>query len=619
MTSKVRTKIFLGLTGFSLMVVLCSVAGANGGEYLSPTALVINEDTRQLYVAEFTANQVALVDLVTDKVARITHLDDPPSGLALTGGGATLYVTGASPEGRVYVIDTASGEVSRSFEAGHTPMAPVLSPNGKRLYVCNRFDNDVSIHDAASGELLGRVATLREPVASALSANGRYLFVANQIPHGAANADFVAAGVTVIDTKSMTVATQIMLPNGSMGLRDICISPDGKHAYVTHILARFHLPTTQLDRGWMNTNALSVIDVKKRSLIDTVLLDEVDRGAANPWAVKCTADGKQIVVTHGGTHELSVIDREALHNKLARAKSGDTTSGEASKYADAPNDLSFMHDIRRRLPLTGNGPRALVLSGDTAYAAEYFSDSLSRIGLEGEGTQLASAIALGQEQPLDVVRWGEQLFHDADHCFQNWQSCTTCHPGEGRPDGLNWDLLLDGIGNPKNTKNLLLAHRTPPTTILGIRANAEVSVRSGLKFIEFAIRPDEEASAIDEYLKALTPVDSPRLVKGALSESAARGATVFEEAGCARCHPSPLYTNMKQYDVGTGRGREENARYDTPTLVELWRTAPYLHDGRATTLRDMLVSPDPDDRHSTMVSDLSEEGLSDLIEFVLSL
>jgi cytochrome c peroxidase len=261
----------------------------------------------------------------------------------------------------------------------------------------------------------------------------------------------------------------------------------------------------------------------------------------------------------------------------------------------------------------------LVLSGDTAYAAEYFSDSLSRISLDGKGTQIAHAIALGPKQPMSVVRWGEQLFHDAEHCFQNWQSCTTCHPSEGRPDGLNWDLLLDGIGNPKNTKNLLLAHQTPPTSALGIRANAEVSVRSGLKFIEFAIRPDEEASAIDEYLKALTPVDSPHLVKGALSESASRGEAVFEEVGCAGCHPSPLYTNMKQYDVGTGRGPEENARFDTPTLVELWRTAPYLHDGRAATLRDMLVSPDSDDRHSAMVSDLSEEGLSDLIEFVLSL
>ena len=619
MMDNVCMKSVLALTGFSLIAVLCSVAGADGGDYLSPTALVVDEKAGKLYVAEFTANQIASVDLGTEKVIGITPLDGPPSGMVLGADGTELYVTGALPEGRVYVIDTVSGAVSRSFAAGHTPMAPVLSPNGKRLYVCNRFDNDVSIHDAASGELLGRVATLREPVAAALSPNGRHLFVANQIPDGQANVDYVAAGVTVIDTKTMTVATQIMLPNGSMGLRDICISPDGKHAYVTHILARFHLPTTQLDRGWMNTNALSVIDVKNRSLIDTVLLDEVDRGAANPWAVRCTADGKYVVVTHGGTHELSVIDRAALHKKIKRAKSRGTNSGEPSPYADTPNDLSFLQDIRRRLPLTGNGPRALVLLGDTAYAAEYFSDSLSRISLDGEGAQVAHAIALGPEQPVSVVRWGEQLFHDAEHCFQNWQSCTTCHPGEGRPDGLNWDLLLDGIGNPKNTKSLLLAHRTPPTTSLGIRASAEVSVRSGLKFIEFTIRPDEEASAIDEYLKALTPVDSPHLVKGALSESASRGEMVFDEVGCARCHTSPLYTNLKQYDVGTGRGREENARYDTPTLVELWRTAPYLHDGRATTLRAMLVSPDSDDQHSAMVSDLPEEGLSDLIEFVLSL
>ena len=130
MMDNVCMKSVLALTGFSLIAVLCSVAGADGGDYLSPTALVVDEKAGKLYVAEFTANQIASVDLGTEKVIGITPLDGPPSGMVLGADGTELYVTGALPEGRVYVIDTVSGAVSRSFAAGHTPMAPVLRMSG---------------------------------------------------------------------------------------------------------------------------------------------------------------------------------------------------------------------------------------------------------------------------------------------------------------------------------------------------------------------------------------------------------------------------------------------------------------------------------------------------------
>src|SRR5207344_1473704 len=105
-------------------------------------------------------------------------------------------------------------------------------------------------------------------------------------------------------------------PNGSALLRGISCSPDGRHIIVAHNLARFHLPTTTVIHGWMNNSALSLIDTEELALINTVLLDDVELGAANPWAVEWTEDGRSICVTHAGTHELSVIDggtvREAL-------------------------------------------------------------------------------------------------------------------------------------------------------------------------------------------------------------------------------------------------------------------------------------------------------------------
>lgn len=90
---------------------------------------------------------------------------------------------------------------------------------------------------------------------------------------------------------------------------------------------------------------------------------------------------------------------------------------------------------------------------------------------------------LGAPLAFTKVGKGDMYFHDATICFQNWQSCATCHPNDARMDGLNWDLLNDGMGNPKNTKTLLLSHQTPPCMATGIRKNAEVAVRSGVKYM----------------------------------------------------------------------------------------------------------------------------------------
>ena len=58
--------------------------------------------------------------------------------------------------------------------------------------------------------------------------------------------------------------------------------------------------------------------------------------------------------------------------------------------------------------------------------------------------------------------------------------------------------------------------------------------------------------------------------------------------------PAGLFTDLKTYDVGTrGRFDKPTDRFDTPTLVEGWRTAPYLHDGSAATMRDVFAAANP--------------------------
>ena len=109
-----------------------------------------------------------------------------------------------------------------------------------------------------------------------------------------------------------------------------------------------------------------------------------------------------------------------------------------------------------------------------------------------------------------------------------------------------------------------------------------------------------------------------------------RGADVFLRADCAVCHAPPLFTDRKLHDVGTGEPFHDDLRddskvpetmgsaFDTPSLRELWLTGPFLHDGRATTLRDVLTAFNDDDRHG-VTGGLSEADLSALEAFLRSL
>jgi cytochrome c peroxidase len=192
-------------------------------------------------------------------------------------------------------------------------------------------------------------------------------------------------------------------------------------------------------------------------------------------------------------------------------------------------------------------------------------------------------------------------------------------------DGLNWDLLNDGIGNAKNARSLVWSARTPPVMSLGVRASHEVATRAGFRYIQFHEPTEEEIAAVMGYIASLEPEPSPYLAvrddgSRRMTASAQRGRTIYEsgEAGCSHCHPGPLFTDLQSYDVGTRNPRDTTGEYDTPTLVELWRTAPYLHDGRAATLESVFREHNREDRHGR-TSHLSEEQLHDLVQYLLSL
>jgi cytochrome c peroxidase len=121
-----------------------------------------------------------------------------------------------------------------------------------------------------------------------------------------------------------------------------------------------------------------------------------------------------------------------------------------------------------------------------------------------------------------------------------------------------------------------------------------------------------------------------------LTPSAERGRQLFlsDAVGCAKCHSGPYYTDsnfaatarqdraaFKLHDVGTGNDdptEKIGPKFDTPTLIGIYRTAPYLHHGKAATLREVLVEQNRDDKHGR-TSHLKPADLDDLVEFLKSL
>ena len=539
-----------------------------GNPPLFPTDITLN-DKGEILITEKGRNRISIFSPDGKTLLRTIPVDESPTGILLDADKA--YVTTNAATGHLQIISLETGKQETAIATGSGACYPIFGPDKKHIYVCNQFQNTVSEVDPAIHQVIRSVKVLREPKSALFSKDGEYLFVTNFLPAQRADVDYVAACVSVIRMSDFTKVKDIQLANGSNALRGICMTPDGKYIYISHNLGRFTVPTSQLQQGWMNTSAFSIIDVAKQEFIGAVVVDEPERGAAGIWSIVC--NDETLFITHSGTHEISVIDHKAM----------------LDKFLNYPNksmldyDLRFLYGLRKRIPLEGNGPRKMIMENGKLYIPTYFADILNIV--DAQTCEIATA-NLNPDREESAENKGERYFNDASHCFQNWQSCNGCHPGDARTDGMNWDLMNDGVGNSKNCKSLLFSHPTPPSMISGIRETAEWAVRASFKFIQFFDITEEDAVCVDAYLKSLRPVPSPYLVDGELSDLAKEGRKIFEKLNCTECHSGPYYTDLKMHRIGEDIEFEKG--WDTPTLREVWRTAPYLFDGRAATMEEVF-------------------------------
>ena len=562
---------------------------------------------KELLVANREGKELWRIDPEQKQQRTKTVLSAAANGLTTTPDGH-IWVVCDGPDGLLYELDGTDLSVLSQTVVGHTPSAVLYNGRTGSLWTTQRYNNELWEIDPNTKNVLNRITVGREPAGLLSFAHDSLLLVANNLPEMASLAYPVACRLDIVDANGKKVTKRLELPNGSTDVKALAADSKGEYAYVVHLLARYQLPTNQVDRGWMSTNALSVINLMTQEVENTVLLDTPQKGAANPYNVVVSPDDRLIWVAVSGTHELAAVDRAQLHDRLTRAKNGEQVTPSLTDYSHVPDDAGFLYGIREFYPTKGKGPRALYVANDKVYTANYFTGELVVLDAAGKETEVES---LGTPLTATQKGMGDMYFHDATIGFQGWQSCASCHPNDARMDGLNWDLMNDGMGNPKNTKTLVLSHQTPPCMVSGIRKDAETAVKSGIKYILFSASVDEAAPAMDTYLKSLSPVPSPYLVNGKLSEAAERGKEHFEKE-CASCHSGHYYTDQQQYSVSWTTGPDKQVKMDVPALNEVWRTAPYLYDGRSYSMQEMLNVHGPSGQ-------LSESELNDLAEYVLSL
>jgi YVTN family beta-propeller protein len=315
----------------------------------------------------------------------------------------------------------------------------------------------------------------------------------------------------------------------------------------------------------------------------------------------------------------------------------------------ASNDISVLNIITPTRPgrvahiAVGHNPRGIVISpdGNTAYVNNTLAGTVSVIDANA---YTVTAVITTTDIPLPpVLLQGKRLFHSSaqpDLAKARWISCNTCHI-EGEHDGRTWLVQYIGTVPPgatpiitRNTTSLLGMVETYPlrwSAEWNESADSEFSVRfeqfgTGLIHdgdMNPTLGPPNQGRSYDlDSLAAFIDSLTVPTRTHTLTPAESRGKAIFEsaETQCASCHPAPLYTDLKVHDVGTADAYSEwfGPLMDTPTLRFLYDSAPYLHDGRAATLRDVLTIKNPNDEHG-VTSHLTELELGDLIAFLSAL
>ena len=542
-------------------------------KYYSPFNLASSPDGKFLYVVAEEGDALLVVNTEKNKVTKEIKVGVRPHTVVVSSDGKTAYVSNQWSD-NVSVIDLEEYIVTETLKTGGGPAGLTLSADGNWLYAANSFSSDLSIIDLASGVERNRLLTGNNPTGVQLSPDGNLVMVTSRRTLGLPYGDSLRCELTVVNDKKQRVAERLDIKQAYM-MENIAFTPSGDLAIIPLIRPKNNVPTLQIERGWMMTNGIGIIEQKPSGRTIQLLLDEPNAYYAGPFDIAITPDGKKAFVSHAGVDRISVIDIDAIRKLIS--ESDDRMLTAYSNYLGISSRI-----VLRRIP-TGANPKGMALSpdGNKLYVAEHLEDRIAVISTESLET--IGNIPLGGPRRITVAREGRRLLNNAGGTFQNQYSCYTCHP-DVHEDGLVYNMASKDMGrNVTNTQSLRNIGETPPYKWNG--KNQSIYKQDGMRFSTVLTRTEafsyKELDALTAYVMAGIP-NPPNLQynpDGELTDSQRRGKEIFERTHdfngveipvfnrCVTCHPPPLYTDGKVHDVGTQFGQDARAAGQVRRLV----------------------------------------------------
>ena len=572
------------------------------GPHRSPIALALSADGTRLLTANQTAGTVSLVDPIAGKVLAEVATGDKPAGVTISRDGRrAVVVHWYGYDLAILRVDASGLEVVGRVEVGPEPRGVAISADGKSAFVALGAANEVARVDLDGGKVDARLAVGREPRGLALSADGSRLLVGNAR----------SKSLSVVDVAGWKV--ERVLPIDGDNLRQVALDASGRVGYVANMRNRgFATTRTNIDLGWVLGQRLTRVDLTGKDEFATLSLDPQGLAVGDVHGVGVSPDGSRLAISAGGTHEVILLKADAKPLPWSEGRSRDLLPAELMKG-----------DRYRRVGLGGRPTEvAFAPDGKTLYVANYLGDSVQAVDVEG--ASLARTIALGSPSVIGPERLGETLFHDAMRSSNQWYSCNTCH-AEGHTSGLDFDTLNDGwqdlstahLKSRKKVPTLRGVAKTGPWTWHGWQSSIDdAMIESFTKSMQGPRPTGDEVKALIAYLSTLEFPRNPNTA----DDASRRGEVVFRSAraGCAGCHGGPEFTDGKIHVVGLEERQDVYEGYNPPSLRGVRDKDPYLHDGRAKTLRDALKG-DHNPAEVVGRGALTDAELDDLIAYLKTL
>ncbi len=586
------------------LLVACLSAAAPGPaprpeQHRSPIDLVLLPGGRLALTANHTADSVSLVDLEDGKVLAEQPCGRRPAAVACSPDGRLAAVGNLwSGSLSLFAVEGRGLKPAGTLDVGPLPRGLVFTPDGT-LHVALAGADEVVTVDVAARKVIHRRPAPREPWSLAVSPDGKLL----------AAASARSGDVRLWEAHSGKLLWERRIED-AFNLRGLAFGPDGKSVVCAHVVRRdFPVSRANIEQGWVIDSRLTRLPVQADAVppLEQVALDTKGRAVGDPHGIAFDPAGRTLAVTAGGTHEILLFEAGSLP----------WSGGDPGDFID-PNLLKDGGKFRR-LALGGRSLALAFLPGGTrAAVANYLLDAVQVVDV-GRG-EVVRSIPLGGPVESAPARRGEALFYDARRSHNQWFSCHTCHT-DGHTCGRNFDTLNDdSYGNPKLTPSLRGVNRTGPWTWHGWQKDLGAGVVKSYTETMFGPTPTpEEVQAVLAFLDTLEQPPNPhRGPGGKLSAAAERGSQVFSgKARCDRCHAGNEYTSERNYDVKLEPDGSPYRRWNPPSLRGLWDRGPYLHDGRAATLDDLLRGPHASEKFGGEA--LTPAERDDLIAFLQSL